>query len=70
MLHTKFLGNQPTGSVEDFLRVFTIYGRGGQLGHVTQMPRTDFCSPTQGGFILNLALIGQAVLGELKTTNL
>ena len=32
-------------SVEEFLRVFTIYGYGGHLGHVTQMPRTNFCSP-------------------------
>ena len=30
---------------EDFLRVFTIYGHNGHLGHVTQMPRTNFCSP-------------------------
>ena len=31
MLHTKILGNLPAGSVEeDFLRVFTIYGRGGK----------------------------------------
>ena len=36
MLHTKFRGNRPTGSgEEDFLVVFTIYGRGGHLGHVT-----------------------------------
>ena len=36
MLHTKFRGNRPAGSEEeDFLRVFTIYGRGGHLGHVT-----------------------------------
>ena len=36
MLHTKFLGNQPAGSgEEDFRRFFTIYGRGGHLGHVT-----------------------------------
>ena len=35
MLHTKFRGNRPAGSEEeDFLRVFTIYGRGGHLGHV------------------------------------
>ena len=41
MLHTKFRGNRPAGSgEEDFLRVFTIYGRGGHLGHVTLMPRT------------------------------
>ena len=45
MLHTKFRENWPAGSGEDFLRVFTIYGRGGQLGHVTQMPRTNFRSP-------------------------
>ena len=50
MLHTKFRGNPPAGSgEEDFLRVFTIYGRGGHLGHVTQMPQTKFCSLTQGG---------------------
>ena len=38
MLHTKFSGNQPAGSgEEDFLRVFTIYGHGGHLGHVTRI---------------------------------
>ena len=45
MLHTKFRENRPGSSGEDFLRVFTIYGRGGHLGHVTKMPRTIFCSP-------------------------
>ena len=36
MLHIKFRGNPPVGSrEEDFERVFTIYGRGGHLGHVT-----------------------------------
>ena len=46
MLHTKFPENWPAGSgEEDFLRFFTIYRRGGQLGHVTQMLRTKFCSP-------------------------
>ena len=28
-----------------FLKGFTIYGRGGHLGHVTQTPRTNFRSP-------------------------
>ena len=28
-----------------FLKVFTIYGHGGYLGHVTQMPCTNFHSP-------------------------
>ena len=45
MLHTKFCENWPAGSGEDFLRVFTIYERGGHLGHVTQVPRTNFHSP-------------------------
>ena len=43
MLHTKFHGNRPAGSgVEDFLRVFTIYRRGGHLGHVTSIMSSDF----------------------------
>ena len=42
MLHTKLSGNQPAGSREDFLRVFTIYGRGGLLGHVTSIMSSDF----------------------------
>ena len=42
MLHTKFRGNQPVGSGEDFLRVFNIYGCGGHLGHVTSIMSSDF----------------------------
>ena len=42
MLHTKFRGNRLAGSREDFLRVFTIYGRGGHLGHVTSIMSSDF----------------------------
>ena len=41
MLHTKLSGNRPAGS-GDFLRVFTIYGRGGHLGHVTTIMSSDF----------------------------
>ena len=37
MLHTKFRENRPAGSGEDFLRVFTINGHGGHLGHVTSI---------------------------------
>ena len=37
-VHTKFRWNRPTSSEEiDFWRVFTIYGRGGHLGHVTSI---------------------------------
>ena len=43
MLHTKFCGNWPAGSgEEDFLRVFTIYGRGSHLGHVTSIMLINF----------------------------
>ena len=43
MLHTKFCENRPTGSgEEDFLRVFTTYGRGSHLGHVTRIMLTNF----------------------------
>ena len=42
MLHTKFRGNRPAGSREDFLRVFTIYGRAGHLGHVTCIMLINF----------------------------
>ena len=45
MLHTKPEDHWPFGSREDFLRVFTIYERGGHLGHVTHTPRTIFRSP-------------------------
>ena len=46
MLHTKFRGNQPAGSrEEDFQRVFTIYGHGGYLGHVTSIMSSDFPFP-------------------------
>ena len=43
MLHTIFRGNRPAGSEEeDFKRVFTIYGHGGHLGHVTSITSSEF----------------------------
>ena len=43
MLYTKFLGNLPAGSEEeDFYAVFTIYGHGDHLGHVTSIMSSDF----------------------------
>ena len=43
MLHTKFRGNRPAGSrEEDFRPVFTIYGLGGHLGHVTSIMSSYF----------------------------
>ena len=42
MLQTKFRGNPSTGSWEDFWSVFTIYGQGGHLGHVTSIMSSNF----------------------------
>ena len=42
MLHTKFRGNRPASSGEDFFRVFIIYGHDGHLGHVTSIMSSDF----------------------------
>ena len=42
MLHTKFRGNRPACSGEVFFRVFSMYGHGGQLGHVTSIMLSDF----------------------------
>ena len=43
MLHTQFRGNRLAGSgEEDFRRVFTIYGRGGHLSHVTSIILINF----------------------------
>ena len=41
MLHTKFRGNRPAGSREEE-RVFTIYGHGGHLDHMTSIMSSDF----------------------------
>ena len=46
MLHTKFHENRPASSgEEDFLVVFTIYGRGGHLGHETWILGSNFRLP-------------------------
>ena len=45
MLHTKFQGHRSIGSgEEDFFMVFTIYGHGGHVGHVTQLICINFHS--------------------------
>ena len=46
MLYAKFHDNRTSGcGEEDFFKVFTIYGHGGHLGHVTW----TFVPPSQGG---------------------
>ena len=43
LLHTKFQGNQPSGSREEDFKAFTLYGHAGHLGHVTWTKYTNFC---------------------------
>ena len=71
MQHTKFRGSRSTSSGEDFGRVITIYGNGGHLGYVTQMPGTIFRSPTSThrGSTQKLALIDQAVWEMFEIVN-
>ena len=47
MLHTKFRENRPAGSGEENFWVFffIINGRGGHLGHVIRISRSNFRSP-------------------------
>ena len=65
MLHTKFRGNRPAGSGEDFCRVFTIYGRCGHLGHVTSIMSSDFISLYLKAFI-KMVQIGTVVSEKIR----
>ena len=57
MLHIKFHGNWLAGSgEEDFLMVFTIYGHGGHLGHVTSIMLTNFHFLVPESFHTNFSL--------------
>ena len=43
MHHTKFQGNRPGGcGQQDFLKIFTLYGPRGHLGHVTLTEHVNF----------------------------
>ena len=64
MLHTtKFPGNRPAGS-GDFLRVFTIYGRGCHLGHMTSIMSSDFSLANVEYFLL--AHTARLYMGNFK----
>ena len=54
MLHTKFQGHRSIGSgEEDFLKVFTIYGHGSHVGHVTKLICINFNSYSSSSFHMN-----------------
>ena len=57
MFHNKFQGHWSTGSgEEDFFKVFTIYGHGGHVGHVTQLICINFYSYSPSSFHMNFGL--------------
>ena len=54
MLHNKFQGHGSTGSgEEDFFMVFTIYGHGSHVGHMTQLICINFHSYSPSSFHMN-----------------
>ena len=61
MLHTKFRGNRFAGSGEEFQRVSTIYGHGGNLGHVISIMSSDFHFLVPESFHKKLIQIGKVV---------
>ena len=48
MLHAKFHDHRTISSVGEVLKVFTIYGHGGHLDHVTWTIYINFLFPFQG----------------------
>ena len=66
MLHNKFHGNRPAASKEDFLRVFTIYWRGGHLGHVSSFMSSDLYFLVYESFHKNLVQIGTVVCEKIR----
>ena len=67
MLYTKFRGNRPSGSGDEYFgRVFTIYGRGGHLGHVTSIMSSDFHFLVPESCHKNLVQIGTVVSEKIR----
>ena len=65
MLYTKPQGHWPFASGEGFWSVFTIYGRGGHLGHVTQTPQTNFRSPNPLRLLMKFGFDRPSGFGDL-----
>ena len=66
MLHTKFRGNRPAGSGEEYFKCFTIYGRGGHLGHMTSIMSSDFHFLVPESFHKKLIQIGTVVSEKIR----
>ena len=68
MLYTKLQGHCQFGSgEEEFQRVFTIYERGGQFGHVTKMRRISVHSPYPVGLQMKFGFDWPSFFSEEKT---
>ena len=65
MPHTKPQGHYVSRE-EDFLKVFTVYGHGAHLGHVTHVRQISFHSPYPLRMHRKLASTG-LVVSEEKT---
>ena len=70
MLHTKFQGHRSIGSGEDFFKVFTIYGHGGHVGHVTQLICINFHSHSPLSFHMSFGSKWPNCFREKKVLNL
>ena len=67
MLHTKFHRNRTNGSLkQDFLSIYTIYGHGSHLGHVTSIMLINFSFPCTKNSIQNLVENGPVVSEKSK----
>ena len=65
MLHAVLQGHWSIGSrEEDFFKVFTIYGHGGHLGHVTRTVYTTFRFPDPWRLHMKFGYIGPVVSEE------
>ena len=64
MLHTKFREIGPTVPEKKIFKGFTIYGRGGHLGRVSQMPRTNFRYPYPRRLHIKLGFDWPSCFGE------
>ena len=67
MLHTKTQGHWPFGSLEDFVKFFTIYEHSGHLGHVTRNICANFLSPTLGRLPMKSELNWPCGLSDMLT---
>ena len=70
MLHTKFQGNRPGCSGEEFsFRFLTIYGHGSHFSHVIWPKYRNLRTPLPGGWIWNLIEIGQIEKKSLENVD-